>query len=168
MNWDIIRTPRFWAVVLPPLLALWAGSSLFKMLDARKEIQQTAGYLADVEHTSKLLLSARQEGMGGRNGTVKTVFTPVTSALESARKAGIPEARVSRGESSLSSQSKDGKTQNRENYNLAGVRLMQLVTFIDHIENDYADVNCTQINLTPIPGGLDNWDVSIELRYLGQ
>ncbi len=165
MNWDIVRTPRFWAVVLPPLLALWAGISLFKMFDARQEMQRTANYRAEVQRNAALILSARDSGKGGG---IKAAFVPVTSPLESARKAGIQETRLSRGESSLSSQAKSGAAQNRENYNLTGVRLMQLATFIDHLENDYADVNCTQINLTPIrTGGKDNWDVSIELRYTG-
>ena len=169
MNWDVIKTPRFWALVLPPILALWAGSSLFKMFDARKDMQRTADYQVNAERDAKLILSARQDGVGGVNGAVKTTFTPVTSALECARKAGIPENRLSRGESSQPSQQKEGVFLNRENYNLTGVRMMQLVSFVDHMENDYADVNCTVINLTPIrTGGRDNWDVSIELRYEGR
>jgi len=168
INKDMLRQPEFWRVAIPCLLLLWALSATRSMYaqkqSARDQLKTTAKVMRDARAIAAIL-----DQLGTRKDRIarNRPFDSVASARECAHAAGIPEARLSRGESSSPKKNKDGSIRIIESFKLRNSQLLQIARFIDYAEQNFASLTCTQITITNSRNRRkNNWDADLTFQYL--
>lgn len=165
---ETFKQPQTWAVLIPALLCLWALSSLAAMnsagSSADKQIEQSQKAQADARQIRAIM---KETGAVNLPGATSREFDTFTSVRACAKAAFIPETKLPKGESHASTRQADGSYLTRESYSINTVSLLQLARFIDHAENDYVSVTCTNLTLNHARSKLkDAWDATLDIQYI--
>jgi hypothetical protein len=166
INADILKKPAVWAVAIPAILVLWMFFAAGAMLGAKTAAGQKTDSVRQVEKDTQDIQEILRQTGATLSGGSSNPFKGISSALLCAKAGQIPDLKISRGESSKPQEQKDGTVLHRETYKIDGVRLLQIVQFIDHAERNFYAVHCTQITLTASGGkSRDNWVANVTLEY---
>jgi hypothetical protein len=166
---SLLKNPKLWAVVIPVILGIWALSSTVRMVgayhDASEQQQDTDEAMSNARRIATIVKRLGRQELSG--DAMFRDFDRVTSARQCARAALIPENKLQRIESRDAKTLKDGSLLFKEDYQLNGVKLLQIATFIDYAERNYTSLNCTQTTLYPSRSKSKNsWDARVSFQYL--
>ena len=169
LHWDkkLLLKPQFWAILVPALLVLWMLPMAVGMAKQSKLAKRKLQDASQVEEIVQRILTRRQQS-GGSSLTDLMVpeFQGVASAHECARMAKISPLRLEKGQGSTSNMPREGNMMRSENYNLNGVRLLEIARFIDYAENNFFKVTCPILLLTYSPAKTkDYWIATVHLEY---
>jgi hypothetical protein len=166
MNADILKKPSVWAIVVPVVLAIWAIQASVAMSSSKAAAKQKMESAKQVQENTRDIMEIVKLTGATLGGAASNPFAGISSALLCAKAGQIPDLKISRGESGKPQKQKDGSITHRETYKLDGVRLLQVVQFIDHAERNFYATRCAQLTLTASGGkSRDTWVANVTLEY---
>ncbi len=167
INKEITKDPRFWAVAIPAVLFFWALITTIQMAYAHSALQRqqqiTKTTLKDARYVIRVLKASGKDSLSSVQGR----FDSISSAMRCAQAAHIPQSNFAYGETRAPDRQKDGSYLHRETYKISNVKLLQIARFIDYAENNFSNLRCSQVSISPARSNKkDAWNATVYFQYL--
>ena len=170
INYDILKKPMAWSIIVPGVLLIWMLISLSGMVYSKDNWRRSQTSLEKTLGYKKEILSLlKKSGTDTPTASIQN-YDGLDSALVCADYAEIDNASIKRKQTSAPKQERGSdRWLYHESYDLSSVKLLQIAKFIDYAERNFSSLYCKKLDIRPASDNKKNsWDAAITFHYFKQ
>lgn len=169
INRETLKKTETWMVLAPVILLLLGLLVMYNTYKVRISTEaKVRSAKKVVENAKELLTLSKQARLNLSGSAAKEQFETVESMNKCAEVARIPEGKINRLTGEKGKTLSDGREVFRERYELNGVRMEQIGSFIDYAETNFESLRCVDIAITPSANktAKDSWNTTLQFEHV--